>query len=479
MKKLLALAALAGSLQATPPAGYVEQKLTPNDATGTAVWFGRSVAITPAGKNLVAGSPFDNNKMGAVTPFKYQTDGWHQDGHKLVGSNAIGTSYQGNSVTVSANGNRIATGGTGDNDHMGAVWVYDRPDENSPFSETAKLVAANVNGTQIYQGTSVKFNDDGTILAVGCSGDSADRGAVIMYKYNGTNWEEVDRLIGSGAIGQAMQGSSVDVSSNGDTIVVGAPDDENQKGGVYVFQRIAGTNTWKQQGPKLRCGDATEDQLEQGLSVSISGDGNTIAFGIPDDNKGGSICVFNRMSSQWIQQGSKLQATTPAGETEQPAGLGYSVALSKNSKILLAGAPGTNTGAAYLFRQNEDSKWAQEGTKIVGSNYDTLPMQGTRVALSDQGTTLAVAGNHNNNIGALWTYNKPEEAIEKPSTDYYYRYWIPGVVAIFASLAWYVMKYHLDKFKCMDSAFEYCCPCCLAEPSSTFVKIGDPTIEIK
>ena len=481
MKKLFTLAVImAGSLQATPPEGYVEQKLTPNDATGTGIWFGRSVAITPDGKNLVVGAPFDNSKTGAVTIFKYANE-WHQDGHKLVGSNAQGTSYQGNSVTVSANGNRIATGGTGDNNHMGAIWVYDRADENSPWVQSAKLVASNVNGTEIYQGTSVKFSDDGNVLAVGCSGDSADRGAVIMFKNNGTAWEEVDRLVGSDAVGQAGQGSSVDISSDGNTLVFGAPDDEDQKGGVYVFQRIAGTNTWKQQGPKLRCGDATEEQLEQGYSVSISGNGNIIAFGLPTDNNGGSVCIFNRMGSQWIQQGSKLTATLSTSETEKPSALGASVALSKNGKILLAGAPGSElaNGVTYIFSQKDGSKWAQQGEKIIGSHSYARSEQGSSVAISDKDNLIIAGDQDNNGNGAIWTYTQQEEIIEASSTDYYYRYWVPVLGTIFASVIWYAMKYHLDKFNCLDRSFEYCCPCCLAEPASTFVQINDPLVEIK
>jgi len=49
-----------------------------------------------------------------------------QQGSKLVGSGALGTSMQGESVAVSADGNTMAVGGSADNAGQGAVWVYTR-----------------------------------------------------------------------------------------------------------------------------------------------------------------------------------------------------------------------------------------------------------------------------------------------------------------------------------------------------------------
>ncbi len=51
---------------------------------------------------------------------------WAQQGSKLVGSNNIGYSMQGNSVSINADGTTIAVGGPGDNGGKGAVWIFNR-----------------------------------------------------------------------------------------------------------------------------------------------------------------------------------------------------------------------------------------------------------------------------------------------------------------------------------------------------------------
>ena len=79
-----------------------------------------------------------------------------------------------------------------------------------------------------------------------------------------------------------------------------------------------------QQGPKL-VGTGTAGGAGQGLSVALSGDGNTAIVGGPDDNSGaGAAWVFTRSGGVWTQQGTKLVGTGAIGAAMQ----GYSVSLS-------------------------------------------------------------------------------------------------------------------------------------------------------
>src|SRR5580704_12697504 len=74
------------------------------------------------------------------------------------------------------------------------------------------------------------------------------------------------KLVPAGAGPTAAVGSSVALSTDGNTAAVGAPVDN----GVYIFVRSAGI--WTQQGPKL-VGTGEIGTAAQGTSVALSADG--------------------------------------------------------------------------------------------------------------------------------------------------------------------------------------------------------------
>src|SRR5262249_25981273 len=57
------------------------------------------------------------------------------------------------------------------------------------------------------------------------------------------------KLVGTAAVGSAGQGSAVAVSADGNTAIVGGPDDDALAGAAWVFTRSNGV--WTQQGTKL------------------------------------------------------------------------------------------------------------------------------------------------------------------------------------------------------------------------------------
>src|ERR1039458_10271670 len=57
------------------------------------------------------------------------------------------------------------------------------------------------------------------------------------------------KLVGAGAIGLAEQGYAVAISGDGNTAIVGGPDDNSETGAAWVFSQIK--CVWSHQGPKL------------------------------------------------------------------------------------------------------------------------------------------------------------------------------------------------------------------------------------
>jgi hypothetical protein len=135
----------------------------------------------------------------------------------------------------------------------------------------------------------------------------------------------------------------VAISGDGNTALIGLSDENGHVGAAWVFVRSG--STWSQQGPKLTANDETMQGLF-GDSVALSGDGNTALIGGQGDNgqhgEGvGAAWVFVRSGSTWSQQGSKLTACDESGQGR----FGLSVALSGDGNTALIGGG----GAAWVF----------------------------------------------------------------------------------------------------------------------------------
>src|ERR1017187_2959439 len=102
-----------------------------------------------------------------------------QQGSKLVGTGAVAKSDQGTSVALSADGNTAIVGGNADNSNTGAAWVYTR--SGGVWSQQgSKLVGTGAVGSA-YQGTSVALSADGNTAVVGGIRDNGTEGAAWVY----------------------------------------------------------------------------------------------------------------------------------------------------------------------------------------------------------------------------------------------------------------------------------------------------------
>jgi hypothetical protein len=159
---------------------------------------------------------------------------------------------------------------------------------------------------------------------VGGPDDNANTGSAWVFTRSRGVWtQQGSKLVGTGAVGAANQGWSVALSGDGNTAIVGGYNDNYESscgcsvGAAWVFKRNNGV--WTQQGSKLvGTGVAGPFGAEQGTSVSLSADGNTAIVGGPDDNGAtGAVWVFTFSRGVWTQQGSKLVGTGTVGGAEQ------------------------------------------------------------------------------------------------------------------------------------------------------------------
>ena len=141
-----------------------------------------------------------------------------------------------------------------------------------------------------FFGSSVSMSADGTTFVVGAPFNNgvngADSGHVRVYKLNSTI--NAYAQVGSDIEGEASTdefGTSVSMSADGMTFVVGAPGNTGlfgaKSGHVRVYQFNSTINTYAQVGPD---NDGEADFNYFGTSVSISADGTTFVVGASGNN---------------------------------------------------------------------------------------------------------------------------------------------------------------------------------------------------
>jgi hypothetical protein len=170
-----------------------------------------------------------------------------------------------------------------------------------------------------------------------------------------------------------------------------------------------------QLGDKLTTGEP-ENEARFGAAAALSGDGDTLAIGGPQDNGSqGAVWVFARSGSSWKLQAKLMAGQAPsaavdecAEEAAEEAGecaFGASVALSDDGDTLVIGDPsaGPTAGAAWIFRRGE-SGWAKMQV-LHGNDEAGEGRFGRSVALSGDGATALVGDpSAASQRGAAWVF---------------------------------------------------------------------------
>jgi len=295
--------------------GWSQQgsKLVGTDYVGTEVFQGCSVALSADGNTALIGGYGDNSSIGAAWVFvRDSSQQWSQQGAKLVGTNYTGNSSprQGTSVALSGDGNTAAIGGTYDDDYHGSVWIFLRDVSGTWTQQGPKLSGSDSVGFYVRQGSSVALSYDGSTLITGGSYDDDYIGASwVFVRTSSNNWiQQGPKLIGSGYSGtKVSQGTSVGLSADGNTALVGGPMDNNHFGASWLFVRNA-SGLWSQYGTKLVGSGGNNNGgsgISQGSSVALSADGMTaVVGGDTNDDRVGATWIF-------VENGQVNSAPTP------------------------------------------------------------------------------------------------------------------------------------------------------------------------
>ncbi len=378
-------------------------KLTPSGESGPGS-FGVSVALSSDGNTALVGGNSDDGDDGAAWVFTRSGGTWTQQGPKLTGGGATAGAGFGSGVALSADGNTALIGGNFDGaTNAGAAWVFTRSG-GTWTQQGSKLTGAGATAGAAF-GSSVALSADGNTALVGGPTDGpGNAGAAWAFGRGGSTWSPLgSTLVGAGESGPGQFGSSVALSADGITALVGGNSDTGGKGAAWAFLLSGGSFT--QQAKLTGGGEAGNGGF--GQSVALSADGNTALIGAPNDGINadlgeGAAWVFTRALSIWSQQGQKLTGS----DAGMNSGFGSGVALSSDGNVALMGGQGDGggDGAAWTFARS-GTTWAQQGAKLTGLGENLVGAVGHSVALAADAQTALIGGNADaGGAGAAWAF---------------------------------------------------------------------------
>jgi len=189
-----------------------------------------------------------------------------------------------------------------------------------------------------YSGSSVSVSSDGQFLAIG-----APQNDVRVFQKVGSSWVQQGADIDGPSPGDWA--GTVAISDDGTRVVIGAKY-INANGGASGHARIYSYDgtVWTQLGSDIN-GEAAFDYA--GHAVSMSADGNTIAIGATHNDgngvtDGGHTRVYSFTGGSWVQKGGDID-----GESTQDNS-GWSVSLTADGNTVAIGAYKNNANGTEV-----------------------------------------------------------------------------------------------------------------------------------
>ena len=360
---------------------------------------GISVSLSSDGNTVAIGALYNDgngNDAGHVRIYENIGGSWSQIGQDIDGEAAGDKS--GFSVSLSSNGNTVAIGAylnNGNGYYSGHVRIYENI--SGAWSQIGQDIDGEAAGD--FSGVSVSLSADGNTVAIGApynGGNGSNSGHVRIYENTSGFWSQIGQDIDGEAAGD-QNGYSVSLSSDGNTVAIGAPYNDgngSDAGHVRIYENISGF--WSQIGQDID-GEAAGDQ--SGKSVSLSSDGNIVAIGADKNDANGTdaghVRIYENIGGFWIQIGQDIDGEAASDQN------GFSLSLSSDGNTVAIGAlyndgNGTNSGHVRIY-ENTGGSWSQIGQDIDGEAADDN--SGISVSLSSDGNTVAVGAFRNDGNG--------------------------------------------------------------------------------
>ena len=255
---------------------WAQQAYIKASNAGSDARFGESVSLSADGNTLAVGASYEDgsstgvngaqnstasSNSGAVYVFRFSSSTWAQQAYVKASNTGAGDRF-GESVDLSDDGNTLAvaaireagssTGVNGaDNDAAstaGATYVFRFDTTSSTWSQQAYIKALNSGGGDQF-GWGISLNGDGNTLAVGAfledgsatgvggadNNGTSNAGATYVFEFANGAWAQQAYIKATTSSVNAYFGNSVSLSSNGNSLAVGAAGETTLTGAVYLY----------------------------------------------------------------------------------------------------------------------------------------------------------------------------------------------------------------------------------------------------
>ena len=338
--------------------------------------YGESTALSADGSRLAImyGDPMVGKNQ--VRVYDWVGSEWTQIGSDFNCEAWIYNQLS-SSVALSADGNRLAIGASGQDESGGPVRLYD-------WNRTHwTQVGSDLNGEagrDIFAGLALSGNGNRlavrVLVAYGHPGLDLGDIVVRIYDWVGIQWTQVGSDL-SIVEAQSVPLWGFALSADGNRVAATTPHSAN---GVDAVIRIYDLtrSEWTQVGSDL---SIILDMDLDGAMVALSEDGNRVATGVRNAlGSVGLVRIFDWTGSQWTQLGSDLDFEY----------LGSKIALSADGNRLAINAATRSVDFVSRFLVHvydwTGSQWIQ-----VGSDLDGNGLAQSNVAMSADGSHLATS----------------------------------------------------------------------------------------
>lgn len=305
------------------------------------------------------------------------------------------------SSSFSSTYNTLIIGAPGHEMQRGVLYIYTKPKRKTIWKQVAKLRPEKDEDRRAGDtlGWDVTVNEECTIIVASARGRRANNGEVFTFICEKGCMKCQEDIIGGrmqppiytdslGPRGIRIRnnyGMSIGISGDGRILVVGCTGYEEETGAVYVYERLQrndailqnDANDWNKNGIAIKEKWILIQRLESGneqkygffgFKVDINHNGDTIAVGADgEDNYQGAVYIYEtnngKSSTERYVLTSELRRDKEEREDED--NFGGSVALSKDGRVIVIGAPGAvhdhlklnDHGVMYVYEKDKHDKW--------------------------------------------------------------------------------------------------------------------------
>jgi hypothetical protein len=219
-----------------------------------------------------------------------------------------------------------------------------------------------------------------------------------IARSNGQYFFLSPKIINSHYTGTPNEGTSIALSGDGNTMMVGATLDSFSRGSVFVYNNVNGVwtedTTLTPEGHFPYPISASYPYEGFGTAIAMSYNGNTALIGRSGDNRQGAVWAYERDSfGKWHDASGRIGIPDPSNNNTDKANFGAAIDMAYDGTVAVVGAPQYNNinGAIYVIRRSNTGVWAASSLPgSAGGNY---------------GNSVSIAGNGQRIVSLSPNYN--------------------------------------------------------------------------